>query len=65
MREFDLILQGFQISTKLDIYLLLTLNLAKKMQQKNAIFNEIYAPIFDKKKFSLPMKEWYFNFLTP
>ena len=62
LRECDLMIQG--ISDKDSIRHLFIVDFEfdqKGTTEKTLLFNEIYMPIFEKKKFFCPTKDLFFN----
>ena len=66
MREFDLIIQGILDEDKIGHLFVVDIKFeTKNASEKQLFFNEIYSPIFEKKKFCRQTKDQFFNFLTP
>ena len=65
MGEFDLIPQGISGNGKIGHLFIVILNSTIKMQQKNnySLMKSLHR-FLKKRKFCLPMKDRYFNFLT-
>ena len=58
MREFDLMLQGVSDTDKIDHLFIGSIEFDhENANEKELFFNEIYTPIFEKRKFCLQMKD--------
>ena len=63
LRELELILQGISDTNKTGHLFLVNIEFHKKYAtEKQIFFNEIYTPIFEKKKVCLQMKDPFFSF---
>ena len=66
VREFDLIIQGISDEDKIGHLFVVDIKFdTKNSSEKQLFFNEIYSPIFEKKKFCQQTKDQFFNFSTP
>ena len=66
MREFDLIIQRILDEDKIGHLFVVDIKFdIKNADRKQLFFNEIYSPIFEKKKFCRQMKDQFFNFSMP